>query len=54
MYLMLLTRPDIAFSVQWLSQAMHKPFNAHLTAAKGLLKYLKGTKDLAITYKRSQ
>ncbi len=50
MYLMLLTRPDIAFSVQWRAQAMHKPYKAHLLAARNLLRYLKGTKDLAIAY----
>jgi Reverse transcriptase (RNA-dependent DNA polymerase)/GAG-pre-integrase domain len=51
MYLMLLTRPDIAFAVQWLAQAMAKPYPLHLSAARKLLQYLKGTKKLAIHYK---
>jgi len=51
MYLMLLTRPDIAFAIQWLAQAIAKPYPLHLTAAKKLLQYLKGTKRLAIRYK---
>jgi len=50
MYLMLMTRPDIAFSVQWLSRFLQAPTVAHLNAAKGLLKYLKGTMNLAIIY----
>lgn len=45
------TRPDIAFAVNWLSRALQAPTIAHLTAAIGLLGYLKGTKDLAISYK---
>jgi hypothetical protein len=45
MYLMLLTRPDIAFAIQWLAQAMATPYPLHLTAAKKLLQYLKGTKN---------
>ena len=48
---MLLTRPDIAFAVQWLAQAMAKPYPLHLSAAKKLLQYLKGTKKLAIRYR---
>jgi len=47
---MLMTRPDIAFSVQWLSRFLQAPTVAHLNAAKGLLKYLKGTMNLAIIY----
>jgi hypothetical protein len=51
MFLMLQSRPDIPFAIQWLAQAMHKPYPLHLTAAKKLLQYLKGTKKLAICYK---
>jgi hypothetical protein len=32
-----LTRPDISFAVNKLSQFMHKPTTTHLTAAKRLL-----------------
>ena len=50
MYAMVQTRPDIAFSVQWLSRQLQEPTVAHLKAAKRLLSYLYGTKELAIQY----
>lgn len=36
-----ITRPDIAYSVQVLSQYMHKPNKFHLPIALRLLRYLK-------------
>lgn len=50
MYLMVQTRPDIAFTVQWLSRAMAKPTIVHLNAAKGLLRFLNNYKKLVICY----
>jgi hypothetical protein len=50
MYAAVGTRPDISFAVQALSQfnVAHTPI--HCTAAKHVLRYLKGTRDFGITY----
>ena len=38
-----ITRPDMSFAVQALSQFMHEPTKAHMAAAKHVLRYLKAT-----------
>jgi Reverse transcriptase (RNA-dependent DNA polymerase)./Integrase core domain. len=50
MYLMLLTRPDISFAVQWISRHLTTATTTHINAAKNLLRYLGGTRNLAICY----
>ncbi|XP_070057865.1 uncharacterized mitochondrial protein AtMg00810-like [Nicotiana tomentosiformis] len=42
------TRPDIAYSVQHLSQYMQSPRDSHLKAAVHVLRYLKGNLSLGI------
>lgn len=47
------TRPDIAHAAQALSQFMQNPGEKHYQAAKHLLRYLKATRTMGITYRRS-
>ncbi|XP_058192159.1 uncharacterized mitochondrial protein AtMg00810-like [Rhododendron vialii] len=42
-YLITVTRPDIVYSVQTLSQFMHQPRKPHLEAALRVLRFIKGT-----------
>ena len=46
------TRPDITYSVSYLSWFMDKPSSEHLVAAKRILRYLKGTVNFGILCKR--
>ncbi|KAM0053391.1 putative RNA-directed DNA polymerase [Helianthus debilis subsp. tardiflorus] len=48
-----LTRPDISYAVQYLSQYMHKPLVAHLKVALRLLRYLKLSPGKGLLFKRS-
>ena len=47
------TRPDICYTINVLSQFMHSPRNSHFQAANRILKYLKGTSRLGITYRKT-
>ncbi|XP_055527727.1 uncharacterized protein LOC129720289 [Wyeomyia smithii] len=44
------TRPDIAYAVNSVSSFSSNPGEAHLTAAKRILRYLKGTKLMKLVY----
>lgn len=46
-------RPDIAFAVGYLARFMENPTLRHWNAAKHILKYLKSTRDLGITYEKN-
>lgn len=46
-----LTRPDISYVVQYLSQFMHSPRVPHLRADLHFVKYLKGTTNYGLYYK---
>eukprot|EP00961_Rhodomonas_salina_P208364 2811705-Rhodomonas_salina.1 len=52
MYAAVLTRPDIAFSVNQCARFMLNPGPEHVAAAKRILQYLKGSKHLKLTYRR--
>ena len=43
-----MTRPDIAFVVQVLSQFMHSPKTSHMEAVIRVVKYIKGTAGLGL------
>jgi len=47
---MIASRPDLAQSIQQISQHNQKPTMTHLKAARQGLRYLKGTTDQGITY----
>lgn len=44
------TRPDISYAIYELTRHMANPTEQHVTAAKSLLRYLKGTKDWGIQF----
>lgn len=50
MYAMLGTHPDLSFAVNRLAQFGSNPNMSHMKAARHVLRYLSGTRDLAITY----
>jgi hypothetical protein len=53
LYLSNCTRPDITFAVNRLSSYNAKPTEQHWKSAKRVLKYLKNTEELGITYTAS-
>jgi len=53
MYAQVCTRPDIAYVVGVLGRYLSDLGLSHWTAAKKVLRYLKGTKDFMLTYRRS-
>ena len=50
MFLMNCTRPDIAYAVSRLSRYTDNPAYEHWNALTRLLRYLKGTMNLGLTY----
>jgi len=47
------TRPDIAYAVGVVSQFMHKPQEEHLDAALRIVRYLKGSPDRGVAFRRN-
>ena len=50
MYLSTCTRPDLSQAVGALARYMSAPTSQHWQAAKGVLRYLRGTTDMGITF----
>ncbi|XP_049400004.1 secreted RxLR effector protein 161-like [Solanum stenotomum] len=48
------TRPDLRFAASLLSRFMQAPSQVHLGVAKGTLRYIKGTADYGIWFKREE
>jgi len=46
------TRPDLAFAVGYVSRFMERPTAEHLQAVKRILRYVAGTLDYGLVYKR--
>jgi len=53
MYLAVCTRPDISFAVSYLSQFCQNFGRQHWVAAKRVLRYLKGTRNLGLIYRKT-
>ena len=53
MYAQTCTRPDISFAVSMLGRYQSNPGLDHWKAAKKVLRYLQGTKDYMLTYRKS-
>ena len=51
-FLVMMTRPDLAFAFAELSKFVQAPGEVHMRAAKHMLAYLAGTKDDGITYSK--
>ena len=54
LYTAITTRPDIAQAVGIVSKFNSMPNEAHMTAVKRILRYLKGTMNLALKYQQSE
>ncbi|XP_022984442.1 uncharacterized protein LOC111482742 [Cucurbita maxima] len=46
------TRPDIMYAVSMISRYMEHPTEKHLNAARRILRYVRGTSDLGVFYKK--
>ncbi|KAK4382368.1 Retrovirus-related Pol polyprotein from transposon TNT 1-94 [Sesamum angolense] len=53
MYLMVSTRPDIAYAISCLSRYMSNPGPSHWEALKWLLRYLNGSDNYGITFSKN-
>ena len=51
-YVMTCTRPDLCYIVTKLSQNLCNPTKAHLNMARHVLRYLKGTMNIGLTFRK--
>ena len=54
MYLANCTRPDISFAVNLLARFSASPTKRHWVGVKNIFRYLQGTKDLGLFYRKNQ
>ncbi|GJU70104.1 retrovirus-related pol polyprotein from transposon TNT 1-94 [Tanacetum coccineum] len=54
MYAMVCTRPDLAHAVSVVSRYMHNPGKIHWEAFKCILRYLKGTSNIGLSFEKSR
>ena len=54
LYVAMWTRPDIAFAVSQVARFQQNPSNHHWECAKHILRYLKGTRDVGLTFSAGQ
>ena len=52
-YLMNATRPDIAYAVSYLARSMQKPTEENWRNAKQIVRYLKGTRNVHLEFRRN-
>ena len=48
------SRPDLMYVMGLVSRYMEKPTELHMMAVKRILRYLKGTFDMGICYKKGK
>ena len=48
------TRPDVATAVSMAARFLHNPTQAHMKFARKILRYLYDTRDMKLTYKKSE
>ena len=54
MYAMVVTRPDIAYTLGVVSRFMANPGKAHWNAVNSIMRYLKGTKIKCLFYGKAE
>lgn len=54
MYLMICTRPDIAYTTSIINRFMSNSGKRHWEAVTWVLRYLKGTSSIALSFKKSK